>query len=124
MDELHIKPTKKTLQIDCTPGSITLEGNSILSDPEKHFQPVRDWITHYVKNPNPVTQVHLRFEYIDTASVHSVLNLLKILKEIPDTENRVNINWFYDFDDPELLEVGEIIEGRLGIKFNYAENQS
>ena len=121
MEDLILKPQNKTLDISCTQGTISMSGNSLLPDPRKFFKPVFDWVTEYVTNPAKKTVVNLNFEYIDTSSVQAVFDILKILKEIPDSDERVLVNWYFEFDDPELLEVGEIMEGRLKLNFNYLE---
>jgi len=121
MEQLILEPQKKTLDINCANGSIHMSGNSLLQDPKAFFKPVVDWIIEYVKNPALKTVVTLKFEYIDTSSVQSIFDILGLLKAIPDTDNRVIVNWHYELDDPELLEVGEIMEGRLKLIFNYID---
>ncbi len=121
MNELHIKPTKDSLEIKCSGGELYMEGNSILPNAQKFFQPVMDWVDTYIKSPEDHTEITLKFNYVDTASVQAVFDVLKKFREIPDFEEKVLVNWYFEFDDPELLEVGEIMEGRLKIKFNYIE---
>lgn len=121
MTEFILEPRGDSLAIECRDGSISMKGNSILAYPRKFFQPVSDWVTAYVKEPDVQTDVVLKFEYIDTASVQAIFDILKLLKQIPDYQNRVLVNWYFEFDDPELLEVGEIMETRLKLKFNFVE---
>ncbi len=121
LTEFILEPKEDTLAIECRDGSISMKGNSILAYPRKFFQLVTDWVSEYVKEPAVQTDVILKFEYIDTASVQSIFDILKLLKHIPDYEKSVLVNWYFEFDDPELLEVGEIMEARLKLKFNYVE---
>lgn len=121
MEELILEPKEDSLAIECRKGSISMKGNSILAYPRKFFQPVTDWVNEYVKEPADHTEVVLRFDYIDTASVQSIFDILKQLKRIPDYDDRVMVHWYFEFDDPELLEVGEIMEARLKLKFNFVE---
>lgn len=121
MKEFILEPKEDTLAIECRDGSISMHGNSILAYPRKFFQPVMDWVTEYVGQPAERTDVVLKFDYIDTASVQSIFDILKLLKKIPDYEDSVLVNWYFEFDDPELLEVGEIMEARLKLKFNFVE---
>ena len=47
---------------------------------------------------------------------------MKTLKEkIPNSADRLIVNFYFEFDDPELLEVGEIMAGRLRLDFNFNE---
>jgi hypothetical protein len=124
MEELFIKKKKDAPEIICREGSVSMKGNSILADPKAFFQPVTDWIGEYIKNPAETTSIDLEFDYVDTASVQSVFSILKLLKKIPRHEKRVVVNWYYEFDDPELLEVGEIMQTRLGLNFNFVEQKA
>ena len=123
MDNISIEPTKKSLEVECSPGYFKLSGNSILSDPRKFFQPIVEWVEDYIKNPMDKTTVDLKLEYVDTASVQSVFDIMRLFKPLQDREKEVTVNFYFEFDDPELLELGEIMEGRLGIKFNFIEYQ-
>ncbi len=123
MDNISIEPTKKSLEVECSPGYFKLSGNSILSDPRKFFQPIVEWVEDYIKNPMDKTTVDLKLEYVDTASVQSVFDIMRLFKPLQDRDKEVAVNFYFGFDDPELLELGEIMEGRLGIKFNFIEYQ-
>lgn len=123
MDNISIEPTKKSLEVECSPGYFKLSGNSILSDPRKFFQPIVEWVDDYIKNPMDKTTVDLKLEYVDTASVQSVFDIMRLFKPLQDRDKEVVVNFYFEFDDPELLELGEIMEGRLGIKFNFIEYQ-
>ena len=121
MNDLIIEEKKDNLGITCSKGSVTMTGNSLLPNAQKFFQPVNDWVDEYIKDPKPKTEITLKFNYVDTASVQAIFNLLKKFREIPGYEENVIVNWHFEFDDPELLEVGEIMEGRLNLKFNFIE---
>lgn len=121
MENLHIEASRNTPKILCSNGSIQIEGKSLLSDPSKFFNPLYDWIEIYSTPPGKKTEVHLNFEYIDTASVQGIMKMLRMLKEMPGYQKYVTVYWYFEFDDAELLELGEIMEGRLGLNFNYIE---
>jgi hypothetical protein len=121
MKDLIIEEKKDNLGISCSNGAVTMTGNSLLPNAQKFFQPVEEWVSEYVKNPEPKTEITLKFNYVDTASVQAIFNVLKKFREIPNYEENVVVNWHFEFDDPELLEVGEIMEGRLNLKFNFIE---
>lgn len=121
MNDLIIEPTKKSLEIKCVPGEIRFSGNSILQDAKKFFDPVIKWTQEYVNSPEVYTLVDLKLHYVDTASVQRIFEMLEVLKKIKNSENEIVVNWHYEMDDPELLELGEIMDGRLGLEFNFIE---
>ncbi len=119
MEDLHLEPQKKTLDIKCVDGSISMFGNSLLPNPRKFFQPVFDWVTEYVKNPSKKTEVTLKFEYIDTASTQSLYQILRQLNGVRTNDFVLMVNWYIEDADPEMQELGEMIEQRMGIEFQY-----
>ena len=123
MENINIEPTKKSLEVECSPGYFKLSGNSILSDPRKFFKPIVEWVEKYVQEPEKKTTIDLKLEYVDTASVQSVFDIMRLFKPLQEDDKEVEVNFYFEFDDPELLELGEIMEGRLGIKFNFIEYQ-
>jgi hypothetical protein len=80
-------------------------------------------VEEYIQDPQDLTTIDLKLEYVDTASVQSVFDIMRMFKPLQDKEKEVAVNFYFEFDDPELLELGEIMEGRLGIKFNFIEYQ-
>lgn len=118
MKPLLIEPTHKTLKISCNIGLIELSGRSIMNDPIPFFNPVETWIKNYVKDPPEETQVNCRFEYIDTSSFKHIYILLKELEKIENIF-KVTINWYIENNDPEILELGNILDNRINFTFNY-----
>ena len=119
MDDLIIKPSAKSLDVRCKPGEIKLSGNSILADPMVFFEPLNKWVDDYLEQPEDSTQIDLKLEYVDTASVQRILELLTKLRELKKKELELVVNWYFEMDDPELLELGEIMDTRLKLDFNF-----
>ncbi len=122
MKNLSIDKTAKTLEVSCIAGKMNFTGCSITNDPKVFFTPIKNWVRDYLKKPEKLTEVNLKFDYIDTASVKYVFEILSDLKDIPQTKGHsVIVNWYFDYDDPEILELGEIIQSKIGIPFNFVE---
>ncbi len=122
MKELSIDKTVKSLEVNCSPGRIEFSGCSITNDPKVFFTPVKNWIRDYIKKPEKLTEVNLKFDYIDTASVKYVFEILNDLKVINGRKGySVTVNWYFDYNDPEILELGEIIQSKIAIPFNFIE---
>lgn len=117
MKALKIAATKKTLGVTCEPGLISFEGRSITNDPKAFFLPIMEWVDEYMKAPEELTEVLCKFDYIDTASFKNLYTILQNIYELKMPGHRVNIKWFFSYEDPEILELGEILKGRLGMDF-------
>lgn len=116
MEDLHIKGTSKTLKISCKKGLIEFNGRSILNDPHPFFKPVKEWIDEYIKAPESETTINCKFDYIDTSTFKNIYILLKEFEQIRGN-NKVKVNWYVENNDPEIMELGNILENRIEITF-------
>ncbi len=68
-------------------------------------------MSHGVKTSNTSRAISRRFD------------ILKILAAYHNAENTAKIifNWCYEHGDGEVLELGEFMESKLKVKFNYKE---
>jgi hypothetical protein len=123
MEDLIIEPTRKTLTVICSEGKILMEGCSITNDPKVFFKPVIDWMQEYAKSSVDYTEIVLNFEYIDTASVKYVYQILQEFIEAKAQSHKIKVKWYYDIDDPEILELGEIIDSKLDAEFEFIDYQ-
>lgn len=119
MDELILEGTKKTLNVRCTHGFIEFSGCSITGNPRIFFQPVFDWIRRYIKNPAEITIVNCHIEYLDTASLKYLNEIFFLLVGIKSRSADIRINWKVSDNDPEILDIGQILEKRLKYNFNF-----
>lgn len=119
MNDVIIKPTDKSLAIDISYGILNFSGRSILTDPKVFFDPINTWVGKYLKNPAEETTVNIKLEYIDTASTQSLYQILRQLNSLRKKGFALMVNWHVEDEDPEMKELGEMIEQRLGIEFQY-----
>ncbi len=124
MNDLSIKPTGKTLAVNCKKGRIEFLGCSITNDPKAFFSPVMEWVKKYNQEPEEITEVICKIEYIDSASFKNLFNLLKELTAIKKKQKKIVVKWYFDYEDPEVLELGEILKGRIDLDFELIQNGS
>ena len=121
MQPLIIEQTRKSPKIELKNGILNFTGCSIHEDPWTFFTPVMEWIEEYIQNPQKETIVNIKFEYIDSASVKTFFEALKLLEKLAKRK-MVVVNWYFDFNDPEILELGEILQSKINIEFKFIEN--
>ncbi len=121
MENLYINPTKKSLEVDLKEGELSFTGCSITNDPKAFFTPVRNWVNEYSTSPEKTTTLNFKFEYIDSASVKIIYEILKDFKEIQKKGYEIIINWYFDYNDPEILELGEILKSKIKLEFSFIE---
>lgn len=106
------------ITLDKNSGIFLFEGIAILENTTTFFDPVKAWISEYIKNPNQKTRVDFKLEYFNTSSSHTILKLLELFKELAYKHDLI-INWFFREDDHDMLEAGEEFVDILNLPFNY-----
>ena len=126
MEEFFLKMSERLPEIQLREGFISIKGHSIPQDPKKIYKPVLLWVKGYVKDPAPFTEVSLNIDYSDTVSTKAIFDILKLLAMCQKTNHKIEMvfNWIYQMGDDDIKELGEFLESKLGIKFNYFEEGS
>ena len=68
-------------------------------------------------NPKKLTRVNIHLEYFNTSSSKCILDIFKKLESIKNAGNEVNINWYYEEDDEDMLEAGEDYQAIINVPF-------
>lgn len=117
MDILTIKGTENTPSIilDKKNGIFEISGRSLVDDAAQIYNPVLDWINAYRANPNPSTELALKFDYLNTASSKLILDIFSALGKIKGSR----IVWYFHDDDEDMEEVGEELAELTDIPFEF-----
>ena len=110
---------------DCTPrivfntyGNMLIEGRSLPEDVKKFYSVLIDWVVNLETDE---VNFNIKFEYLNTSSSKEVWELLKCL-DANYKISKININWYYEFDDYDILELGQIYEESMNrTTFKYLE---
>jgi len=121
LSSLYIKGTSKTPQIDFKPGMLGFAGRSIPEDAVEFFQPVIGWLEEYLKNPEPLTRLNLRMEYINSGSNRFIFNLIKMLDDAYLKGHSVLVNWYYEEDDDTIRNLGRDFQALVKVPFKMVE---
>ena len=126
MDIIDIKSGKETPSIYCNAekGLIEFKGKSVLEDPyEQLYKAILIWIKEYALVCPEKTVFNIQLEYFNTSSSKCLLDSFKVLEEIhiADNSKTVEINWYYEEMDDDMLEAGEDYEEMVKIPFKMIE---
>jgi hypothetical protein len=123
MESLVIEGTSKTpsVKFDPNSGLIEIKGRSIPENSIEFYKPMVDWLEKYAKTPKTKTKVNIQLEYFNTSSSKCILDVFKKLEEIHKSNNEVQINWYYEEDDEDMLEAGEDYESIIRVPFKMIE---
>ncbi|MDG1518516.1 MAG: DUF1987 domain-containing protein [Flavobacteriales bacterium] len=126
MKSLRVKKgdTTPELDFDVDKMEFLLEGESRSEDVLIFYEPIINWLTNFkewfLKNESSKKlDFHFKLEYYNSLSAKFIFSIFKILKEMQVKGLEINVFWFYDVLDEDLLECGEEYEKILGFKFEY-----
>ncbi len=110
---LFIEQSPKTPQVDLNQlnGELILFGKSIPENAAKVYEPILNWVTDYVRNAKPTTNLRLNLEYFNTSTSIWLVKILKVLIQIKEPDYVLIIHIYLpleDFDDME--ESGDLKE--------------
>lgn len=123
LEPIHIEGTPKTpsVKFNADQGIIEIKGRSIPENSIEFYKPLVDWLEEYKKSPLEKTVVNIQLEYFNTSSSKCILDVFKKLETIHKAKNEVEINWYYEEDDEDMLEAGEDYESIIRIPFKMIE---
>jgi hypothetical protein len=131
---IHIKKSENKLEkyffegsddrpmIELNPigNKFVFKGRSIPENAFDFYKPVIDWIDLYSKNPNAISLFEFRFDHLNTHSTQQIMKILQRLDKFPG-DSKVKIEWFYNKDDTDMLEIGNRLKEILGVDLKFVE---
>ena len=118
MEKLTQIGSLKTPSINFDPdeGLIEIKGKSIPENAAEFYEPLYDWLDRYAADPKENTTVKLYMEYFNTSSSKEFMRFFSKLEAIHTSGNtNMNVFWYYEEDDEEMMEMGMSLEQRVEI---------
>ena len=114
-------PKTPTIKFDASEGVFEITGRSIPENSVEFYKPLVDWLDIYKETPLEKTIVKIKLEYFNTSSSKCILDVFKKLETIHKAKNEVEVNWYYEEDDEDMLEAGEDYESIIRMPFKMIE---
>lgn len=118
---MKIETTTKTPEVDLDNGSgiLNFKGRSIPENSIDFYTPIFEWIDRYITAPQKTTTLNIHLEYFNTSSSKCLLDILKKLRILDQSnKSKVQVNWYFDEDDEDMLEAGEDYRDIVSLNFN------
>lgn len=106
------------LSLDAKSGVLELEGKSIPERTSEFYDPILAWIDEYMQSPQEETTLNIKLEYCNSSSTRYLMDILERLERLFKGGNKVIINWYYEEDDEDMLELGQSYSVPLSIPIN------
>ena len=106
VEDIVIEETKRKPKVDFkSNGNLTVEGRSLSECPDEFYLPLINWCKKLSSK-----EVHFNFkvEVMNSVSVRYFYNIIMNLEENKLIQ-KVNVDWYYDMNDINLLELGQLI---------------
>ena len=103
------------VKFDVEKGILEIAGKSIPDRAEEFYKPIVEWLDNYLLNPCEETIFNFKLMYFNTGTERYIFSILKKLESCHKSGNKITVNWFYQDDDEDMLDVGEDYQDRVGI---------
>jgi hypothetical protein len=107
MENIKIESTRNTPLVEfMESGSLKLVGKSFSEDPRKFWDPLISWCKLLsAENIN----LEVKLEYANTSSRKFLFEIIRTIDANSNIQNK-EIKWYFEEDDDDMLEVGQIFE--------------
>ena len=120
-DRIALEATRNTPIVLLEQGKIYIKGRAISENPGEFFRPLYNWITSYITNSCPKTEIELGFEYINTSSIKWIYAILREIAGIKNLYGTIKFIWIYEKGDDDMHELGMIFRSMLECPFSIRE---
>ncbi len=119
MNNLEIAGTPKTptIFLNCSDGTMLIEGRSNPENASDFFKPVMDWLEEYCEQPAERTDLKINLELFNTSSSKYLMEILRKIRYLANNDHPFNVTWLYEEDDLEMLDTAEAYEMMTGLRF-------
>ncbi len=121
MNDLIISPSKQKpdLQFNAEMGELLIAGQSLPENATLLYGSVLEWIEEYAKNPAPKTTLSFKMKYYNTASSKMFFSIIKRMNVLYSSGIDVEIRWYYQKDDEDMLDQGEYFRDLVDLPFKF-----
>jgi hypothetical protein len=117
---LLILPTNKTPEVHLNPkGSIKITGRAIDESRNKFSDEIISWVDDYLLSPANLTEVVIALEYLNSYNSIIMASILRQIAQVTQQAKKLNIKWYVDEDDDDLLERGKYISSTFDIPIDF-----
>jgi hypothetical protein len=117
-----IVQTQTTPHAEFRNGHLLIKGKSVPFDHPDCYDTIKDLLIVYAKNPMRTTKIDFDLSAVNAVSKRSIVDTLRLLEEIDGSETQVEVNWFYESNDEDVMEFGEICQSNFNVSFNLLES--
>ncbi|MEP5611503.1 MAG: DUF1987 domain-containing protein [Cyclobacteriaceae bacterium] len=121
MTTIAVSPTPRTPAIYCnlTRGVLDIKGRSSPENTPAFYSPIKEAITSDATLEK--LNVRILLEYFNTSSSKCLYDIFKALRLKQRNGTEINVKWYYEEYDEDMLEAGEDYSDILNLPFTFVE---
>ena len=123
MENFKIAETEDTPNIDFNAESrvFTISGRSLPENAIEFYAPVLEWADKTLDESEPTSFVfEIKIEYFNTSSSKQLAKFFLLIEKYVE-KHTININWFYEKEDLDMLMSGNQYSKFLKLNFTFIE---
>jgi len=121
MEPLIFEPTHNSPKVilDAANNKFEISGRSLPENITLFYNPIREWLKIYAKNPNPGTNFEIKLTYYNSATFKIMSAIFETLSKIYHEGFEVTIYWYHEAEDIEFKEEVDYLFEKLDVPFEY-----
>ncbi|HEX2393995.1 MAG TPA: DUF1987 domain-containing protein [Bacteroidales bacterium] len=118
-----IRETAFTPSVKISPedNRIIITGPSRLEDPSPFYEKLVIVLDETIINCKSRFSIDFKLNYLNSSSSKWLFHILKNVQNRFGKTRTMSINWYYDTDDENMLEAGEVFQNLLNVPFRIIE---
>ncbi len=126
MNNIIYKSTTKTpyVCLDADKGHIELYGKSICEDTNGFYKPIIQWTQNFLHTSDLDLNFKIKLEYFNSRSSKCLMDLFKVMDLAYCRGKKIEIHWFCEDDDVDMLEAAEDYQAITNIPIKIMESEN
>ena len=119
MESIYLNKTKKTplIHLSLEENIFQIKGPSFSEDIIEIYAPVIEWIDKKMPKLEKEMICEFYFTVLNSASHKKIFQILIKLNSLLDDGKKINVKWYYDEDDEDIMEMGEDLIELINLPF-------
>lgn len=119
-DPVHILPSGNTPEVILNPdGLVKITGRAIDESRTKFSEQLMKWVDSYLLDPADRTEVIIALEYLNSFNAIFLSSVLKKIASVTQQMKKLDVKWYIEEDDDDLLERAEHISAAFNIPIEF-----
>ncbi len=112
------------IKFNAKTGVCDIEGESYMEEAYKFYLPLINWVKEFTEKEKDILYLNVKLMYFNTSTSKCLLDIFEILKKYSGEGGKVEVTWYYDPDDPDMIDEIKDFERESELKFNIRELQT